>query len=53
VDKKGEKYAREWAKERWLDMGMGTVIFTVHTDRQGQLVVDVCVAGPVILASLN
>jgi hypothetical protein len=32
---------RTWSQERWLDMGMATVTFTVHTDRQGRLIADV------------
>jgi hypothetical protein len=32
---------KTWAKERWLDMGLATIIFTVHTDRQGRYVADV------------
>ena len=35
------KYIETWAMERWLDMGMATVIFTVHVNRKGQLVADV------------
>jgi len=30
----------KWASERWLDMGMMTMIFTVHTNQEGKLVVD-------------
>jgi predicted GNAT family N-acyltransferase len=36
-----ENHLQRWSRERWLDMGMATVIFTVHTDRQGKLVADV------------
>jgi hypothetical protein len=36
-----DKFMRTWSKERWLDMGMATVTFTVHTDRQGRLIGDV------------
>lgn len=36
-----EKHLQRWSKERWLDMGLATVIFTVHTDSQGKLVADV------------
>ena len=36
-----EKVVRTWSRERWLDMGMATLTFTVHTDRQGRLVADV------------
>jgi hypothetical protein len=41
AEKHREKNLQNWSKERWLDMGMATVIFTVHTDRQGKLVADV------------
>ena len=39
-----EKAIRTWSKERWLDMGMATITFTVHTDCQGRLIADVYVA---------
>lgn len=37
------KFIQTWAMQRWLDMGMATLIFTVHTNRKGQLVADVSV----------
>jgi hypothetical protein len=43
--RRAEKYRartiKAWSQERWLDMGLATVVFTVHTDRQGRLVADV------------
>jgi hypothetical protein len=45
AEKHGDKHVKEWAKQQWLDMGMAAVIFTVHTDRQGRLVANVCVIG--------
>jgi hypothetical protein len=41
--KHGDTYVKNWVKQQWLDMGMATVVFTVHTDRQGRLVANVCV----------
>jgi hypothetical protein len=41
AEKYREREIRAWSKERWLDMGLATVIFTVHTDQQGRLVADV------------
>jgi hypothetical protein len=38
--KHGEGAVRNWAEERWLDMGMSTLIFSVHTDSENCLVVD-------------
>lgn len=32
---------RNWSKDQWLDKGMATMIFTVHTDLQGCLAGDV------------
>ncbi|KAF8808488.1 hypothetical protein BYT27DRAFT_7255600 [Phlegmacium glaucopus] len=40
AEKYGNEIARKWANERWLDMGMLTVVFTVHTNTQGHTVVD-------------
>ncbi|KAF8816557.1 hypothetical protein BYT27DRAFT_7032464, partial [Phlegmacium glaucopus] len=40
AEKYGNEMVRKWADERWLDMGMITVVFTVHTDTQGHTVVD-------------
>jgi hypothetical protein len=40
AEKYGDEMVRKWADERWLDMGMITVVFTVHTDTQGRTVVD-------------
>ena len=41
AERHGEKTIRRFSKEWWLDMGMATVVFTVHTDHQGCLVADV------------
>ncbi|KAF8810541.1 hypothetical protein BYT27DRAFT_7209334 [Phlegmacium glaucopus] len=40
AEKYGNEMVRKWADERWLDMGMITVAFTVHTNTQGRTVVD-------------
>ena len=36
-----KKVLQTFSTERWLDMGMSMVTFTVHTDEQGRLVADV------------
>ncbi|KAF8802332.1 hypothetical protein BYT27DRAFT_7112774, partial [Phlegmacium glaucopus] len=40
AERHGDEVVRKWAHERWLDMGMLTMVFTVHSDCQGRWVVD-------------
>jgi formate dehydrogenase assembly factor FdhD len=35
-----EKVLQTFSKERWLDMGMSTITFTVHIDEQGRFIGD-------------
>jgi len=41
AEKHGRKALQTFSKERWLDMGMSTMIFTVHIDEQGRVIGDV------------
>lgn len=35
------KHIRNWSRDQYLDKGMVTLIFSVHTDLQGRLAGDV------------
>ena len=35
------KSLQKFSQERWLDMGMATLTFTVHTDEEGRSIGDV------------
>ena len=41
AERHSDKTVQRFSKDRWLDMGMATVVFTVHTDHHGCLVADV------------
>jgi hypothetical protein len=41
AEKYRDKVLSSWSKKCWLDMGMATIIFTVHTDCNGRLIADV------------
>jgi hypothetical protein len=43
ADKHREKVLQTFSRDRWLEMGMATITFTVHTDPQGRYVADVYV----------
>jgi len=41
AEKHRQRALQTFSKERWLDMGMATIIFTVHIDEQGRTIGDV------------
>ena len=41
AEKHRERVLQTFSRERWLEMGVATITFTVHTDHQGRYVADV------------
>ena len=40
AEKHRMKALQTFSRERWLDMGMSTITFTVHIDEQGRFIGD-------------